>query len=323
MKSIRFGVLMRTMSTRGHYPSDDWVEKVQNLEKLGYSSLLISDHFNNQWEPIATAAAVASVTRQLKVGPLVMCVDFRPPVVLAQAAATLHLISKGRCEFGFGAGWTKAEYDQAGIQFDSPAVRINRLEETLVAVRQMWTEEKSSYSGNHIHLSGIGWPTQLPEGERPKITVGGGGRKLLSMAGRHADIVSIVPSWPKGRIVEKSTSDQTSSMIRKKAEWVKASAESAGRDPSEIELSTVHWQMRMTDSRDEALKEYAKMYGISFDVLTNTPFFLVGTPEDIREEIINLNELTGISYFVVPGSMDDFKNLEQFSSLVIRPITGN
>ena len=313
---------MRALSQKGQYLQDDWVEKLQRLEKLGYSSFLVSDHLNNQWESVATLAAVAAVTRHLKIGSLVMNVGLRHPAVLAQAAATIHLISRGRLEFGIGAGWVKTEYEQAGIDYDSPALRIERLEETLTAIRSMWTQDTTTFTGKHVRLSNIASPTPLPKGDRPRIMVGGGGRRLLSVAGRHADIVSIVPSWPKGRILNDSTSDQTPAKIREKAQWVMESAESIGRNPDEIELSTFHWRLKMTKNRDEALREYSRTFGISFAALSQTPFFLVGTPEEMCERILQLHEDAGLTYFVIPGSMDEFGTMEEFSASVIRPILG-
>jgi alkanesulfonate monooxygenase SsuD/methylene tetrahydromethanopterin reductase-like flavin-dependent oxidoreductase (luciferase family) len=144
MKSLRFGV----------FPSvslgiDEWIPAVQQFEKLGYSTVFQSDHFFSYraYDPIAMLASAASVTKRLNIGSFVFCVDFRHPVVLAKASATLHLLSGGRFEFGIGAGYDKRDYDMAGIPYDSGGTRVERLEEALKIIKSMWTKENTSFSG--------------------------------------------------------------------------------------------------------------------------------------------------------------------------------
>ena len=72
--------------------------------------MLVPDHLGPQWEPIAMLAAAAAVTESLHIGSLVFSVDYRHPLVLAKAAATLQLLSAGRFEFGIGAGWMQSDF---------------------------------------------------------------------------------------------------------------------------------------------------------------------------------------------------------------------
>ena len=143
---FRFGVQVATL------PAEGWIERARRIEALGYSTLFVPDHFGSQWEPVATLAAVAAVTTRLRVGSLVYDVDYRHPVVLAKAAATTHLLSGGRHEFGIGAGWMETDYVEAGIAYDRPGVRIARLEEALQIVRGMWTQEKTSFAAQPIPI---------------------------------------------------------------------------------------------------------------------------------------------------------------------------
>jgi len=104
-KPIRFGIA--TFCNRWYMPTQqDWREKVLQIEKLGYSSIFIPDHFGTfepQWEPISTIAAIASITKKINVGTIVLSVDYRHPAVIAHASATIHMISNGRHELGIGA----------------------------------------------------------------------------------------------------------------------------------------------------------------------------------------------------------------------------
>ena len=115
---FRFAVQMHKLE------GEDWVERVRRIEQLGYSTLFFPDHFGDQWEPATATAAAAAVTERLNVGALVYDVDYRHPVVYAKSSATLQILSHGRCEFGIGAGWMQTDYEQAGMQYDSPGTRI-------------------------------------------------------------------------------------------------------------------------------------------------------------------------------------------------------
>jgi probable F420-dependent oxidoreductase len=192
---FRFGVQLSAL------PADSWAARLQRIEALGYSSVFWPDHFSPQWEPVAALAAAAAVTRSLRIGSLVYGVDYRHPVVLAKAAATIHLLSGGRHEFGLGAGWMETDYREAGMPYDRPGVRIERLDEALQVIRSMWENERTSFDGKHYQLRGMARAAELPAGSRPRILIGGGGRKLLSLAGRHADIVGINPTIVAGRVL--------------------------------------------------------------------------------------------------------------------------
>ena len=123
-RPFRFGVLCEQMDTQ-----HAWVTKARQIEDYGYATLLIRDHFvresfGDQFAPIAALMAAADATTTLRVGNLVLDNDYRHPVVLAKEAATLDVLSHGRFELGLGAGWAKREYEQAGLPFDAPGVRV-------------------------------------------------------------------------------------------------------------------------------------------------------------------------------------------------------
>ena len=106
-----------------------WAEQARKAQDLGYSTLLVPDHFGDQLAPVPALMAAADATSTLKVGVLVFDNDYRHPLVLAKEAATLDLLSDGRLELGLGAGWMRSDYDESGIAYDEPAVRVDRFEE--------------------------------------------------------------------------------------------------------------------------------------------------------------------------------------------------
>ena len=200
VRPFRFGIQLSSL------PVDDWADSARRIEALGYSSLVVPDHFSaSLWDPTTMLGGVAAVTRTLRVGALVYGIDYRHPVIYARQAATLQAMSGGRHEFGIGAGWMIDDYRWAGMHYDKPSVRIERLEEALTIIESMWSKKKTTFTGKHYQVNEAPLKIEMPA--RPKILIGGGGEKLLAVAGRHADIVGINPKIPDGRITAATALD--------------------------------------------------------------------------------------------------------------------
>ena len=182
---------------------------------------------------------VAAVTKTLRVGTLVYGIDYRHPVIYARQAATLQAMSGGRHEFGIGAGWMIDDYEWAGMQYDKPSVRIERLEEALTIIRVDVVEQEDDVRRQTLSVK------EAPHEDRdagapPQMLIGGGGEKLLAVAGRHADIVGINPKIPEGRITATTALDITPESIRQKIGWVRAAAASR-RARSRRRSNSTHW----------------------------------------------------------------------------------
>ncbi len=310
---FRFGVQLSKL------PAETWRDDVRRIEDLGYSSIFWPDHFSTQWEPVAALAAVAAATERVKVGSLVYDVDYRHPVVLAKAAATTHLLSGGRHEFGIGAGWMETDYREAGMAYDRPGVRIERLDEALQVIRGMWGSEKSSFRGKHYQVTDIAPAAELPEGEAPKILIGGGGPRVLRLAGRHADIVGINPKLPEGRVTAETPADSAPERVREKVSWVREGAEAAGRNPDELELNSLTFVVAITDDPAPLREGLASNTGMTPEQVADCPLFLTGSAMEIRERLEKRREETGISYIVIQGS--DPTTLETFATQIATPLT--
>lgn len=298
----------------------EWLERVRRVEELGYSTVFWPDHFGDQWEPVAALAAAAAVTERLRVGSLVYDVDYRHPVVLAKAAATIHLLSGGRHEFGLGAGWMKSDYDEAGMTYDSPGVRISRLEEALQIIRSMWTEEKTTFSGKHYQITEVAQAAKLPAGGPPQILVGGGGKRVLSIAGRYADIVGINPTMHEGKVTPQTAQDLAPERVREKLSWVCEAAEGAGRDAGEIELQSLVFLVALTDDPTGIRNGIAQQTGMTVEQIKGAPLFLTGPASEVRDQLEKRREETGISYIVIQGQSWD--TVEQFAESVVAPLAG-
>ena len=183
---FRFGVQEHSATS-----GSAWRDKARLMESLGYQALYLPDHFGDQLGPIAALMAAADATTTLRMGSLVFDNDYRHPAVLAKEVASLDLLSDGRFDLGLGAGWMASDYEQAGIPFDSPGVRIERMEEGLAIIKGLLAGGKFSFTGKHYRitsLEGTPSPVQKPH---PPIVLGGGGRRMLRLAAREADIVNV------------------------------------------------------------------------------------------------------------------------------------
>jgi len=268
------------------------------MESLGYSTLSIPDHFGDQLGPIAALMAAADATTTLRVGSLVFDNDYRHPVVLAKEAATLDLLSEGRLDFGLGAGWLASDYEQAGIPFDPPGVRIDRMAEALTIIKGFFAGGIVSFAGKHYKVEGLeAWPAAVQK-PHPPIVLGGGGRRMLSLAAREADIVSINYKLDEGRVNRKLVRTGFAEATDEKLAWIK---QAAGDRLSQIELSVTIFVANVTDDRDVVAGAMAAGLGADPKDVLDMPHFLIGTIEQIVEDLVARRERYGISYVVVPG----------------------
>ncbi len=314
MKPFRFGVQVSSLDPAG------WRDTLRHWESAGFSTVFWPDHFGSQWEPVASLAAAAAATERLRVGSLVYDVDYRHPVVLAKAAATIQLLSGGRHEFGLGAGWMESDYVEAGIPFERAGVRIARLAEALEIIRAMWTQEQTSYAGSHYEVREIAQAVPLGDLPPPKILIGGGGPKLLALAGRTADIVGINPKVSAGRVLPDTPADLAPERVQEKVRWVKEAAEEAGRDPEEIEFNTLSFLVAVTDDPKPLREGLSKGTGMTPEQIADTPMFLTGSASEICERLEKRREQTGISYVVIQGK--DPAVVDAFADGVVSRLAG-
>src|SRR5438445_632743 len=179
----------------------DWQSTLRRIEDHGYSTIAISDHFTQGWamEPLVTLAAAAGETERMRLLTMVLGNDYRHPVLVHKAAATIDVISGGRVELGLGAGWKLSEYEAAGMVYDPPGMRRERLEEAVEVIRGLFGPEPLDFAGKHYRISridGLPKPIQTPH---PPIAIGGGGRQMLELAGRIRDIAGMDAHLGRGR----------------------------------------------------------------------------------------------------------------------------
>jgi probable F420-dependent oxidoreductase len=306
-RPFRFGICPGSAQSR-----KQWVEQARKAEDLGYSILLLPDHFVNELATVPALSVAAEATQTLRIGSFVFDNDFRHPAMVAKEAATLDLLSDGRFELGIGAGWHGPEYDQTGIPFDPPGVRVGRLEESVTIIKKLFGEEPVTFAGKHYTISGLrGLPAPIQR-PHPPIFIAGGGKRVLSLAAREADIVGLhLRTFADG-----SGGDITSTSVdatQEKLDWVR---EAAGDRFDRLEFNVLVSRLAVTDNPEQAAEEFASRAnrpGLTPHLLLESPNALIGTVESIIETLEVRRERYLISYVAV---LDDV--IDTFAPVVAR-----
>jgi probable F420-dependent oxidoreductase len=315
-RPFRFGVLCEKMGTR-----EDWFAKVQRVEELGYATLLLRDHFvpgsfGHQFAPISALMAAAMVTQRLRVGSMVFDNDYRHPVLLGKEVATLDVLSGGRFEFGLGAGWMGKEYEQAGLSFDPPGTRVDRLQETIRIFKGLFADEPLTFHGKHYtitELDSFPKPLQKPH---PPILLGAGGRRMLALAACEADIVGILAGpLNAGEPTVNDPAAYSAVSLAQKITWLR---ESAGERFPQLELSVIATPVFTTD-RSLGARQVAQRRGwsdVSVEEILQMPTIFIGTVEQIAEQMLDVRDRFGISYFMT------FDHLMEACAPLVKQLAG-
>jgi probable F420-dependent oxidoreductase len=298
-----------------------WFTVVRETEQAGYSTLFTSDHYFGpgaiseatghrpvDMAPLVSIAAAAAITTTLRVGCRVFACDFHHPVVLAKELATLDVLSEGRVEVGLGAGWVRAEYDGLGVTMAPPGERIEKVGEYVELLRAHWAGEQLDIDRRHTHATGFaGRPVPVqPNG--PPIMIGGGAPKVLALAGRHADIVSINFNNSSGRLGGSSVASSGAEQTAQKIGWIR---DGAGERFPSIEIEIGAYFVAIGPGAAAARDAMAARFGVSAAELMDHPHALIGSVDDVCATLVERRERLGISYVTVAQ-----RHLEEFAPVV-------
>lgn len=288
-RPFRFGV-----QASGAVSRDEWVALAYSAERLGYATLNLPDHFGAQLAPAPALAAAAEATLTLRIGCFVFANDYHHPVVLAKEAATLDLLSGGRLELGLGAGWLRREYEQAGIPFAPAGARIDRLAESVQVLKGLFAPGPFRFAGRHYQINELdGMPKPLQE-PHPPLLIGGGGKRLLSLAAREANIVSLNPrALPDGTL---DMPDVLPAAIATKIGWVR---DAAGARFADLELNTTLLGVAVTGDRSSAARQLEERLRIPGDLALGSPLAAAGMVPDLVEQLQERRDRYGLSYYMV------------------------
>lgn len=299
-RPFRFGVQADGSGSR-----QEWVDLARQVEANGYSTLTMPDHFVDQLAPVPALQCAADATTTLRLGALVYDNDYKHPVVLAKELATMDVLSDGRVEIGLGAGWMATDYEQSGIPYDSPGVRVSRFVEGLAIIKSSMKDEPFSFDGEHYTITdynGLPKPVQSP----PPVLIGGGGKRVLGIAAREADIIGINSTMTSGAVDGTTFDSMTADAVDAKIQIVRDATSAAGR-ADEVEMNIRAYMVFVTDDVDQALGTLSEFTGAPQDVIADSPFALVGPVDKIIDDLQERRERWGFNYVIVSqNDIDSF-----------------
>ncbi|WP_436791232.1 TIGR03621 family F420-dependent LLM class oxidoreductase [Yinghuangia sp. YIM S10712] len=323
VRPFRFAVQTTTAKS-----ATEWRDLARRVESAGYSTLFLADHYigpgpvsartllrPQHLAPIAAMAAAAAWTTTLRVGCRVFCIDYHVPAALAKEAATIDLLSDGRLEFGIGAGTNQGEYEAMGLTFHDAPKRVSKLEEVVALVKAHWSGEPIDVHGEHVNVSGYAGlpvPAQQP---RPRILIGGAKKRVLSLAAREADIVSMSNvGWTPRNDAGLTPAEEA----RRRYAVVR---EAAGSRFDALELESSPYLVAVTDDPDATLERWSANLRKALpeagpDLLRHHPNVLAGSAEEIIDRLQERRETTGMNYITIPR-----KHMEEFAPIVAK-LTG-
>ena len=285
----------------------EFTDALAAVEELGFDSAWTFDHLlpfsgpddGAAFETLTTLAAMATLTRRVRIGVLVAGVLYRDPATLAKSAALVDHISGGRLEFSLGAAWAQREFDAYGLPFPPLAQRYERLEEALQIVTQLWSQPRTTFQGRHYRLHEAPCEPKPVQSPHPPITLGGSGWGTLRIAARYAD------RW---------NAQGSPEHCAERAARLQRCCEEVGRDFAEIELS-VHPSVSVAATYEQAEEAAARVAaGHGTDLEQQRERWLIGTPEQVVQQLRAYTE-RGFSHFVVgvghPFDLEPLRLLHQ------------
>ncbi|HXY94294.1 MAG TPA: TIGR03621 family F420-dependent LLM class oxidoreductase [Acidimicrobiia bacterium] len=286
-RSFRFGLQVFSGESRSA-----WRDLARRAEDAGFSTILVPDHVvDGLFSPLVALDTMASATSQLRVGTFVLNNDFRHPALVARDAATLDLLTDGRLELGIGAGHAAPEYAELGLVFDPAARRVARLGEAARILRELFDGRAVTVDGEHYRLQNH----RLFPQRRPALLVGGNGDRVLGIAAEEADIVGFTGLGRTRADGQHHDLEWSDDQIDAKVALVRACA---GKRLDDLELNLLVQQITITEDRRAAVEQTAARVDGDPEVMLAAPYMLVGTVDEIVEQIHEARDRWGFTYFV-------------------------
>lgn len=301
LRPFHFNVVTSSAKSR-----QEWIARACRIEELGYTTLVTADHLNLEIDPAVGLMAVADAT-SLRIGSHVFGNDFRHPIMLARQAAELDLFSEGRLRLGLGCGYLAEDYRQIGMPFDPVGVRLDRFEEALQIIKAYFHEEQVTFSGRYYQVEGLKSTIRTVQKPHPPIYIGGGGKRVLSIAAREADIVGFVA---RNNAHGLDWTTALSAANHEKLEWVR---QAAGERFAQLEFSATIFVVVVTDHAEQVAHQVGSRLGMTAEQTLDCLHVLIGSVDQIIEKLQERRELFGISSIEVVDT-----HIETFAPIVAR-----
>ena len=298
-RPLKIGVQLPEVEREVRWP--EILDMVRAIEDLGFDSIWLGEHLlyrwpdrppRGPWEAWSSLAAIAATTSRVQFGPLVACLGFHNPAVLAKQADTIDEISGGRFVFGVGAGWNETEFRAFGVPFDH---RIDRFEEAFTIIRGLLRDRRIDFEGTYFSARDC---ELLPRGPRPNgppLMVGSNGPRMLRITTPHVD------SWNSWY----SDTGNTPAGVMPLREIVDAACADVGRPPGEIER-TVAVHVRLPGGAGRTMGDTSDKQAVAA---------LEGNPDEIAEELRAYSR-EGIGHIQLVLDPIDRRSIERFAPVL-------
>jgi probable F420-dependent oxidoreductase len=294
--TIRFGVQAGMSSD-----ARAWSELARKVEALGFDTLYVADHVGVTSAPFAALASAATVTSTLKLGTYVCNAGVREPLALASDAATVDVLSDGRFILGLGAGHTPVEWTMIGRDYPPARERVARLAEMVDVVTRLLAGEVVTFHGGYVQTEEALLSAPQPVQSTVPVLVGGNGKQLLHLAASHADIVGLTGLGSTLEDGHHHAADWSTESIDERVALVRAAA-----GDREVVLDALVQHVEITADRARVAERVARAVpGLTpVDVLA-VPYALVGTVDELVEELDRYRERWGFTSYVVRADAVD------------------
>lgn len=295
-----------------------WLDICRRVEAVGLDEISVADHLvTGSKAPLVALAAAAAVTERITLSTMVLNNELRHPGELAAEAAMLAELSGGRFVLGMGAGYAQSEHDAVGLPLHPVARRMDRLAESVAALRALLRGDELTTEGPEYRFTAHRvWP--IPTHPVP-LLVGGGSPRLIEVAAQHADVVgftgfSVVGAKPKLTHFSRPGLDDRVAMVRRA---------SAHRD-GEVRSQALVQVVRVTTDREGAAAAIAQEWGedvLDIAAVLDCPFVLLGTATEIADQLRASAARWGIETWTMFSGRDGDASLEDLGDVAqaLRP----
>lgn len=283
LPSFALGPKTATLDEMGRY--------LRLAEDLGFDSAVTIDHllltrpaYACTWlEPLTLLAALAGVTRTIRLGTLVLVLPLRNPVYFAKEWATLDLLTGGRSILGIGVGWHEAEFELMNVPYRE---RGPRLDEAIHVVRALWTGDRVSWEGRFYRFRDLTIDPKPVQRPHPPIWMGGGtqpSEKIYGQTVPNIDpVLRRIATHADAWVPHASA---TPEMVRADWDKIERFARAGGRDPKSIGIIYTNyiWVLQHGEKPESAVPQFSTYSGMDLDYWRT--YYLLGEAEEVAEKI--------------------------------------
>jgi probable F420-dependent oxidoreductase len=270
---MRIGISVRTIGP-------DFCERVTAWEAKGAATIWTADHLGMA-DPFVPLAAIADTT-SMQLGTLVINHDFWHPALLARAAGTLARIAPGRVVLGIGAGHAEVEYDALGLTYERPMRRVERMIDLADVAMRLLRGETVGHANDWWTLSDCHLGAAVPE-HAPKLLIGGNGNRVLTAGALHADEIGYTGFTSGTGRTHTDLSHFTWDGLAERMAYV-----SERTHDRAIDSNVLVQHVEITADRRRTLAPWEDRTSLTLDELLDSPFVLVGTPNEIAAQVHRL-----------------------------------